>query len=319
VSIADVYEPAAASAAKRYGYERYDTSWQAVVDADDIHVVSVVVANHLHREIVEALLAAGKHVLCEKPLSDTLENARAMADAAAAADSIARVGFTYRRAPGIAYIRELIHSGVLGEVYHVSGRYWADYASDASTAISWRFKGAPGTGALADVGSHVAYLMEFLGGDIASVAGGRFNTVIRERPKPLGAASGHANTAVSDELDTVENDDYAAFTIDFASGAGGAVEVSRVAAGHPNGLILEVFGQGGSARWEQERPSELQLYVAEGPAQQRGIRQVFLGPGHPYVTGGAAIDVAGVGEGAVVQDGVVQAESHGRGAFSSRW
>ncbi len=297
VSIADVYEPAARAAATRYGYERHDTSWQAIAAADDIDVVSVVVANALHREIVEALLDAGKHVLCEKPLSDTIESAQAMADAAHAASSVARVGFTYRRAPGIAYIRELVQTGVLGTVHHVSGRYWADYAADPRAAMSWRFRGAPGTGALADVGSHVSYLMEFLGGDVTAVGGGRFSTVITERPKPLGAVSGHGNASVSDEYETVENDDYATFNLSYASGAAGTVEVSRVAAGHPNGLILEVFGATGSARWEQERPSELQLFLSEGPVAQRGFRRVNLGHDHPYVAGGAPIDVAGVGFG----------------------
>jgi predicted dehydrogenase len=297
VSVADVYEPLAEAAAKRFGFERHDTSWQSVVDAEDIDVVSVVVANSLHREIVEALLAAGKHVLCEKPLSDTIENARAMADAARTASTVARVGFTYRRAPGIAYIRELVQSGALGDVYHLSGRYWTDYAANPQAAMSWRFKGAPGTGALADVGSHVSYLMEFLGGEVKAVSGGRFSTVITQRPKPLGAVSGHGSTAVSDEFEPVENDDYATFNIQFANGAAGSVEVSRVAAGHPNSLVLEVFGSKGAARWEQDRPSELQLFLSEGPTAQNGYRQVLLGGEHPYIAGGAPIDVSGVGFG----------------------
>ena len=82
VSIGDVNAEFGSLAARRFGYERNDTSWQAIAEADDIDVVSVVIANSLHREVVEGLLAAGKHVLCEKPLSDTLEDARAMAEAA---------------------------------------------------------------------------------------------------------------------------------------------------------------------------------------------------------------------------------------------
>ena len=82
VSIGDVNPQFGSIAAQRFGYERNDTSWQAIAEADDIDVVSVVIANSLHREVVEGLLAAGKHVLCEKPLSDTLEDARAMAEAA---------------------------------------------------------------------------------------------------------------------------------------------------------------------------------------------------------------------------------------------
>jgi len=298
VSIADAYEPLAAAAAKRYGFARHDTAWQAIAEAKDIDVVSIVVANALHREIALALLAAGKHVLCEKPLSDTIDSAQAMAEAARKASSVARVGFTYRRAPGIAYIRQLVQTGVLGDVYHVSGRYWTDYAADPKSAISWRFKGAPGSGALADVGSHVSYLLEFISGsEIREVSGGRFRTVIPQRPKPIGAVSGHGHASVSDEYDAVENDDYAAFSVGFANGAAGAAEVSRVAVGYPNGLTLEVFGARGAVRWEQERPSELQLALHEGPSAQRGYRRVLLGAEHPYVAGGAPIDVAGVGFG----------------------
>lgn len=297
VSIADAYEPLAQAAAARFGYARHDTSWRAIAEADDIDVVSVVVANSLHREIVEGLLAAGKHVLCEKPLSDTIADARAMDEAARSASSIARIGLTFRRAPGIAYIRELLQDGVLGDLLHFSSRYWTDYAADPGVGISWRFKGPQGSGALADVGSHVSYLAEFFGGEVVEVSGGRFATVIGQRPKPLGAVSGHGNTAVSDELDTVENDDYAAFTLGFASGAAGTVEVSRVAAGHPNDLTLEVFGSKGAARWDQARPSEIQLYLSEGPGAQRGYRTIPLGNPHPYIAGGVPIDVSGVGFG----------------------
>ncbi|GAA4772537.1 Gfo/Idh/MocA family protein [Microbacterium gilvum] len=297
VSIGDVSPEFGSLAARRFGYERNDTSWQAIAEADDIDVVSVVVANHLHREIVEGLLAAGKHVLCEKPLSDGIDDAIAMADAARAATSIARVGFTYRRSPGIAYIRDLVRSGVLGRVLHVSGRYWTDYAADPHIPISWRFKGAPGSGALADVGSHLAYIAEFIGGDIAEVSGGRFATVIPERPKPLGAVIGHEHGAVSDEIDSVENDDYAAFSFSFADGGAGAIEVSRVASGHANSLIIEVFGEKGSATFDFRTPTEIGLTLNEGPAAQRGFRRVLLGPDHPYIRGGLAMDATTVGFG----------------------
>src|SRR3954447_15081987 len=185
VSIGDLNPELGALAARRFGYERSDTDWRAIAEDPGVDVVSVVVANFLHREMVEGLVAAGKHVLCEKPLSDTLDDARAMADLARGADGVVRVGFTFRRAPGVAALRELVTSGALGRILHVDGRYWCDYASDPQGPISWRFKGAPGTGALADIGSHVAYLVEFLGGDIQQVSGGRFATAIPQRPVPV--------------------------------------------------------------------------------------------------------------------------------------
>jgi predicted dehydrogenase len=296
VSIGDVNPELGARAAKRFGYERTDSSWEAIAANPDIHVVSVVVANSLHRELVEGLVAAGKHVLCEKPLSDALVDARAMADVARAADTVTRIGFTFRRSPGVAALRELVTSGALGRVLHVDGRYWCDYASDPQSPISWRYKGAPGSGALADLGSHVAYLVEFLGGEIEEVSGGRFATAIPQRPVPVGAVVGHGRAPVSDAYEPVENDDYAAFTAR-TEHAVGAVQVSRVAAGHPNGLSLEVFGDRGAATWEQERPAEFQLMVNEGPPSTRGFRRVIIGPDHPYVAGGLAMDAPGVGLG----------------------
>jgi predicted dehydrogenase len=296
VSIGDISPELGSLAARRFGYERNDTSWQAIAEDPNINVVSVVVANHLHREIVEGLVAAGKHVLCEKPLSDNLEDARAMADLARSADTVVRIGFTFRRAPGVAALRELVTSGALGRVLHVDGRYWCDYASDPKGPISWRYKGAPGSGALADIGSHVAYLVEFLAGDMQEVSGGRFATAITERPVPLGTVVGHGQAAVSDETEPVENDDYASFSARFEQGAG-VVQVSRVAAGHPNGLALEVFGDAGAAKWEQERAGELQLMINEGAAGTRGYRRVIIGPDQPYFGGGLPMDAPGVGIG----------------------
>ena len=296
VSIGDVSPEFGSQAARRFGYERSDTSWRAIADNPDIHVVSVVVANSLHREMVEGLLEAGKHVLCEKPLSDSLEDARAMAEAARNGDTLARIGFTFRRAPGVAALREQVTSGALGRVLHADVRYWCDYASDPQGPISWRYKGPAGSGALADVGSHATYLAEFLCGEAREVSGGRFATAITQRPVPLGAVTGHGRAAVSDTYEPVENDDYASFSALFENGVG-VVQVSRVASGHPNGLSIEVFGDQGAAAWHQERPAEFHLMLNEGPRGSRGFRRVIIGPDHPYVSGGLPMDAPGVGLG----------------------
>ena len=123
-------------------------------------------------------------------------------------------------------------TATLGNVLHVDARYWCDYAADPQGPMGWRYKGAPGSGALADIGSHTAYLAEFLAGDITEVSGGRFTTAITERPVALGAVVGHGKVAVSDTYEPVENDDYAGVQRPFANGAG-VIQVSRVAAGHP--------------------------------------------------------------------------------------
>jgi Predicted dehydrogenases and related proteins len=294
VSIGDINDALGSAMANRYGYSRNDTTWQSIAAAPDIDVVSVVVANSLHREIVEGLLTAGKHVLCEKPLSDTLADARAMADAARVARPIARVGFTFRRAPGIAYIRDLVQSGKFGSLLHISGRYWSDYAGDVNVPMSWRFEGGPGSGALADVGSHLSYLAEFIAGDIRSVSGGRLSTVIDRRPVAVGVVSGRGAVELTEEWGTVRNDDYAAFSATFDQGVG-SFEVSRIATGHPNTLTIEAFFEHGSVTYDHRRPAEVGLLLKDGDDFQRGFRQVVLFPGHPYISGRFTIDSAGAG------------------------
>ena len=293
VSVADINEELAADTARRYGFERSDASWQAVVKADDVDVASVVVANHLHREIVAELAAAGKHVLCEKPLAPTSADAQAMLDAVEAAGVVARVGFTFRRTPGIAAARDVIASGRLGRPLYLSAQYWTDYGSDPLAPMSWRYRGGPGSGALADLGSHLADTAEFLLGPVESVTGAALSTVVTERPVPLGHVVGHAHVEVGEEREPVENDDWASFSVRFAGGATGDLSVSRIAFGHPNTLKFEVFCERGAVAFDVSRAGEFQ--VAEGGAA--GFRRVIVGVDHPYVAGGLAMDATGIGTG----------------------
>ena len=260
---------------------------------DDVQVVSVVVANHLHREIVEALLAAGKHVLCEKPLAASLEDARAMVAAAQGHPGlVSGVGFVYRRQPAVAAIRDLV-VGELGEVSHFNGRYWCDYARSAETPMAWRYKGGPGTGALADIGSHLIDLAEFVCGPMTSVSGGAFTTKVTERAVPLGTTYGHAKAELSDVREPVENDDVATFTANFASGAVGTFSISRIAPGHANSLAFDLMAEHGAAKWDMDRPAELSVIRQLRGDGLDGYNQVLAGPAHPYVKGGLPMDFPG--------------------------
>jgi predicted dehydrogenase len=297
VAIADAYEPFAVDGAKRFGYERAETSWQAVVDAPDIDVVSVAIANELHRPVVEALLAAGKHVLCEKPLAPSVDDAKAMVAAAESADTQSGVGFSFRRTPGINAIREQLESGAIGPVRHFNGHYWCDYAQNPGNPMSWRYKGGPGTGALADIGSHMIDLGEYLCGPIASVSGAVFQTFTTERPVPLGATVGHAAGAVGDAFEPVENEDMATFTATFASGAVGTFSISRVAHGLPNGLGFEIFASDGAAAFDLNRPGEFTFADHGADAKTNGFRSVLIGPQHPGIDKGIPMDFPSVGHG----------------------
>ena len=292
VAIADAHEPFATETARRFGYGRAETSWQAVAAAPDVGVVSVAVANSLHREVVEGLLAAGKHVLCEKPLAPSVADGAAMVAAAAASDRVTAIGLTFRRSPAINAIRNEVRGGGLGPVQHFTGRYWCDYGADPDAPISWRYRGAPGSGALADIGSHLVDLGEFFCGPIASVAGTAFLTTVKDRPVPLGVAVGHAaGVAVGDQREPVDNDDVATFTATFAGGAVGTFAVSRIAHGHANTLTFEVACERGGAAFTLDRAAEFSLGDAAGR------HTVLCGPSHPYLAGGQPMDFPGVGHG----------------------
>jgi predicted dehydrogenase len=302
VAIADVNEQFATEVARRFGYARAETRWQAVAEADDIDVVSVVVANHLHREVVEGLLAAGKHVLCEKPFAPTIAEAEAMVAAAAAAeirrpDLRTGVGFTFRRSPAIAAVKALVDDGSMGRPIHFNGHYWCDYGVDRTGPMSWRYKGGPGSGALADIGSHLVDLAEFLCGPIESVRGTTFSTFITERAVPLGAAVGHAAAALSDVREPVENEDVVTFTATFASGATATTSASRVALGLANSLGFELFAEDAAATFDLLRAGEFGYMDRSVTGATKGYRQVAVGPEHPYLTGGLPMDFPGVGYG----------------------
>ena len=297
VAIADTNEAFAVDAARRYGFARAEPGWEAITQAPDVDAVSVVVGNALHREVAEALMAAGKHVLCEKPLADTVPAGQAMVDAMRSTGMIGAVGYTLRRSPAVNAIREQIRPGSLGEPFHFDGHYWCDYGCNPRAPMSWRYQGGSGSGALADLGSHLVDLAEFLCGPIQSVSGAALRTVVTERPLPLAAAVGHAVVEVSQETAPVDNEDLAVFTATFAGGGVGSFSVSRVAYGLPNGLRFDLFGGTGAAAFDLARPAEFAFCDGSSPSATRGYRQVLVGPEHPYVDGGLPMAFPGVGHG----------------------
>jgi predicted dehydrogenase len=298
VAVADLHEPFAADAAARYGFARAETDWCAVVESPDVDAVSIAVANSLHREITEAALAAGKDVLCEKPLAPTVAEAQSMVEAAASSPGqINAVGFTFRRSPAINAIKQQVE-GALGPVRHFVGNYWCDYGFDPQRPMSWRYLGAAGSGVLADIGSHMVDLAEFFCGPTAGVQGTMMTTLVKDRPRPLGVAVGHAGgVQVSDERIPVENEDVCTFTTSYASGAVGTFSLSRVAFGHANTLRIDLFCENGTASFDLTRPGEFTIADAGPAVEVNGVRTVFIGPWHPYVSGGLPMDFPTVGHG----------------------
>ena len=296
-TIADANTPLAEDAARRYGYEKAASSWEAVLEDPSIDAVSIVVGNALHRPIAEALVAAGKHVLCEKPLAGSMEDARAMVALEQGADVVTAVGYTYRRSPAIAAVRDHVQGGELGPLSLFGGRYWCDYACDPRSPLTWRFTGGLGSGALGDIGAHVIDVAEYICGPIVAVSGGTLSTQIQRRPLPLGAVVGHGTAPVSDEVGEVENEDTAMFSARFESGLTGSFSVSRTAFGMPNGLGFDAYGLGGRVSFDHHRPAEYLFDDAQPDARTRGPRQVIVGPQAPYFRGGYPMEAPGVGIG----------------------
>ncbi|MFV0285297.1 MAG: Gfo/Idh/MocA family protein, partial [Demequina sp.] len=224
--------------ADQWGWESASEDFAAVIARDDIDVVDIVTPGDLHCEMAIAALEAGKHVLCEKPLANTVDEARRMADAAAAAAArgvFAMVGFTYRRVPAAAFARELVARGTVGTVRQVRAQYLQDWLADPQAPLTWRMdKAKAGSGALGDIGAHAVDLAQFITGDVVTDVSGVMETFVKERPM-LGAGQGLSGSA-GEGTGPVTVDDYASFSGRFASGALGVFEATRFATGHKNGL-----------------------------------------------------------------------------------
>ncbi len=274
------------AAAEQLGWESTETSWQALVARDDIDLVDVCTPGNTHAEIAIAALEAGKHVLCEKPLANTVEEAEAMAAAAerAAGHGVhAMVGFTYRRVPAIALARKLVADGRIGTIHHVRAQYLQDWIVDPEAPLSWRLdKESAGSGALGDIGAHIVDLTQFITGDTVSRVSGRLRTFVDERPLPAEHA-GLSGTAGRGR-GPVTVDDAATFLAEFRGGAMGVFEATRFANGRKNAIRIEINGSQGSLAFDFEDMNLLHFFDGTEDVETAGFRRILVTePQHPYV------------------------------------
>ncbi|MEV5343407.1 Gfo/Idh/MocA family oxidoreductase [Streptomyces sp. NPDC052676] len=277
VAVADEVPGRAEEAAERFGFASAVRDWREVAADPRVRAVSVTAPNFLHREIGVAMAEAGKHLWIEKPVGLTAEDARAVADAVAAAGVRSAVGFNYRNAPAVETARELIASGEIGTVTHVRVRLFSDYAAHPQGALTWRYeRERGGSGVLGDLASHGADLARFLLGDITSLVADTA-IFVPERARPAGATAGHA-LAAGGEPGRVENEDYVNCLLRFASGARGVLEACRVSVGEQNSYGFEVHGTRGAVFWDFRRMNE--LGVCRGDRyQDQPVSTVYVGPG----------------------------------------
>lgn len=281
-------EDAAGDVARRFGWESVETDWRALLTRDDIDVIDICTPGNTHAEIAIAALEAGKHVLCEKPLANTVAEAEAMAAAAteAAKHGVrAMVGFTYRRTPAVSYARQLVASGRIGTIRHVRGQYLQDWLTDENTPLSWRLdKSLAGSGALGDIGAHIIDMAQFVTGSTITSVSGLMETFVKTRPIAGESATLGGTSTADAERGPVTVDDAAAFTARFADGAIGVFEATRFATGRKNALRLEVNGTRGSLAFDFEDMNVLELFDATEDPAVAGFRRIQVTEAsHPYI------------------------------------
>ena len=246
-------------------------------------MVSVCTPNNAHAQIAIAALNAGKHVLCEKPIASTLEDAKAMAEAAEKAYArgvIAINAYQYRRVPAIDLAKKFIDEGSLGKLFNVRCTYLQSWSADPASPLSWRFqKDIAGAGTLGDIASHVIDIAQYLAGDIDEVTG-MMKTYITERPVQEGGVDllGTVKLGADAKRAPVDTDDEDSFLMRFKNGVVGSIEATRNAWGRNNFITVEVHGSKGSIYFNYERLNELQVCFADDPDDRRGFKTIYTGP-----------------------------------------
>jgi predicted dehydrogenase len=275
-------EDAVSKAAATFGWESYETDWRKVVANPEIDVIDVSTPGNTHAEIAIAAAKAGKAVFCEKPIGNTLSEAKAMLDAIVEAKVPHAVFHNYRKAPAVALAKQLIDEGRLGKIYHMRATYLQDWIADPKFPLVWRLqKEIAGSGAHGDINAHIIDLGRYLVGEFDEVSG-MLHTFIKERPI-AGSIDSNMGAAATEQMGQVTVDDASMFLAKFKNGALGTFEASRFAVGRKNYNRFEINGSGGSLVFNLERMNELEFYDNSVPERTHGFTTIQATEGsHPY-------------------------------------
>jgi len=259
--------------ADRFGWKSIETSWEKLVEREDIDVVDICTSNATHLPIAVSAAKAGKHILCEKPVACNALEARAMFEAAQSAKVIHMVAHNYRRVPAIVLAKKLIDQGKLGRIYHFNAVYYQDWLVDPQVPFVWRNDvKISGSGAHGDMNAHTVDLARFLVGEVEAVSGAQ-EIFVKERQFADGSGKGQ-----------VTADDATYFIAHFRQGALGSFLCTRFATGQKNFLRLEIFGSKGSIKFNLERLDELEYYSTDDQPEEQGYRTIMVTEStHPYI------------------------------------
>jgi predicted dehydrogenase len=267
VMLCEVEEDLAWRRADEFGFEASTADWRALIDDPAVDVVSITTPNALHAPMAIAALEAGKHVWCEKPMAPALADSERMAAAARASGRVAILGYNYIQSPAIRFIGKLLRSGAIGRLNHFRVEMDEDFMADAEAPFSWRSAQSAGYGALDDFAVHPLSLITTIIGRPSAVFG-EMSKPYPDRPDGGGRRA-------------VETFDIATALLRMEDGVLGTIQVNRCAWGRKGRLQLQAFGSLGAITFDQERFNEVNVYVAKGPAEDQGFRQVLMGPAHP--------------------------------------
>lgn len=269
-------------AAETYGWESYETSWERLLEREDIELVDISTPNVSHAEIAIAAAEKGKHIFLEKPMAMNLEEAKAVAEAVKRAGVKHMISFNYRKFPALTFAKKMIDEGKIGRVYHFRAVYLQDWILDPEFPLIWRLdKKIAGSGALGDLCAHIIDMAQYLVGDIDSVSA-TTETFIKERPLP--AAEGGLSATAGEQKGEVTVDDAVISLARFTNGAIGTFEATRFAMGHKNGGAFEINGSKGSMRFNLERMNELE-YLSSDDGDEEGFKTILVtNPTHPYMS-----------------------------------
>lgn len=265
-----------AAFADRFGWESYEQEWQNLVKRDDIDLICIAVPGFLHKDIAVKAAANGKHILCEKPLANTLADAEEMVKAVQSAGVRHCCGYTYRMTPALALARQLFEQGRIGRVYDVFVRYAQDWLADPNFAFVWRHdKTLAGSGALGDIGAHSVDAIRFVTGMNIKKLVSQMNTMIPERPLDANHPRG--------ERAKVTVDDVTQFLCEFDNGAPGCFEATRLASGRRNHNSIELSGEKGALYWSFEEQNYLYFFDRTDASTRQGFRKInCTHDDHPY-------------------------------------
>lgn len=245
-----------------YGFNRAASDWRELVTDPKVEAIVIASPQSTHRAIAEAAFALGKPVLCEKPMGATLEDSRAMVEAAEKSGAANMVGFNYIRTPASQFARQLIADGEIGDITWFRGEHTEDFLADPQTPATWRTTGEA-NGTMGDLAPHMINAALALIGPIRALIA-EVETVHATRPGG-----------------TVSNDDQGQMMCRFENGAMGQMHFSRIAAGRKMGYAYEITGTRGAIRFDQEDQNALWLYKMDEPEATRGFRKILTGPAHP--------------------------------------